>query len=271
MSEKPGWRAFTDDAQRLAFWITFWGAVVAAVIVGSIYGYWSMYWAVPAELKYGQGAGLVTATVVMVYALLVTSHNYFHWPRHHPLHQKPLIVVKEVTLVKEVPVATPAQQATNAPILSAPDAASRYFEEFGLLGPREESQPPKVALSFDGGTEVTVTVHGSGKGKVTVKSRFAEPNDQFSTQRWLTFAEDWTLKREMTFELFSQREDGRHFFLREAHTSLETLSYKKLKPLVLEVRCQTDPPMEREVVKSTRVEWIPPTHDKTGRFDVREI
>jgi len=91
-----GWRGLLDDAQRAVFWISVCGAVLAAAIAGTVYEWWSWYWDVPPELKFGQAVGITTASIVLFYGLIIASHTYFAWPKHHPLHQHPTVIERLV-------------------------------------------------------------------------------------------------------------------------------------------------------------------------------
>jgi hypothetical protein len=93
---------------------------------------------VPPEVKLGQGVGLAAAIVVIFYAFLVASHNYFGWPTHHPLHQKPTVVERVVE--RERVVEVERQQRTLA------------------------GGPPKPALEVFDGDCVVVELTNNGAG-----------------------------------------------------------------------------------------------------------
>jgi hypothetical protein len=152
VTRRLGWRGLSDDAQRVAFWVTVLGTVATAAIVGSAYVWWSWYWDVPPELKLGQGAALVTAFIVLSYAVLIALHNYFGWPRHHPLHQRPRIVEVEkvvervVEQVVEIDRPVPAPPMIRAGVPTVPT----------------DGPAPEITVTPYEGEEAILYIHNTG-------------------------------------------------------------------------------------------------------------
>lgn len=79
-----GWREFSDDTQRLAFWASVVATVIAAIGAGVYWNWWSYAWHVPPPIR----ALIVLAAMALVFIVcwivLLVGNRYLGWPPFAP-------------------------------------------------------------------------------------------------------------------------------------------------------------------------------------------
>jgi hypothetical protein len=80
-----GWRDFSDDAQRLTFWLTVAGGVVTAAAAGTYWNAWSHAWNQPAPVRGLLVLLAVVLAFVLWYLVAFTGYRYFGFPKNNPV------------------------------------------------------------------------------------------------------------------------------------------------------------------------------------------
>jgi hypothetical protein len=149
---RGGFRLFTDDAQRLAFWISVYVGI-PTVTAGISWNYWASLWDVALVLRVPVAMSVATMVMLWVYFALCITHSYWRWPKLNP------------RLVLQPPPIQQAVSPTAADGLITAPAQS-------LLAPIETNA---LEISAYNGITATVGVKNNARSfKLLVRGRIAE-------------------------------------------------------------------------------------------------